>query len=981
MLKNEPLVSFPFMFGKIELANLTGIQQFLHRVTKKFSHFLDNTLYEDMNRLLVLCGQEFLSRRDSKHIARMVCAQHFIRKTFFRSLEDSDTRFAAIRFLPSTLFFPFLSKPVLGLMIGVSLKDKYELFTEEHLIRAVQKIDPQAKFVQGSVYSYQENRGKLKIIYLELEKNGAQKLQRKILKGELKLSIERVSPSVFMLQNEEDILKTILTLSQEVTSPSDLPQAVIHLEEQREREVIFKVILLYVAQEEKNLQKLFQAKKEIVYSHERTKTVKYLKKKYSVQASVFHLHLSKTPDLLRADASLNFYLTRKKISHFLQQTLGDFRDYNGSIISQQQNTFLEFKELFAVHPLDLLENFFYAISPLEAQAIISVKTLTTLFTLILESFKDPLPQRGDYFLQFVQEEHKTFVVFRAKENGFQELFQQVVHFPSFPQDFFIQTKFSAQDSYVMGWIFESPETVHHQAWTEALKSKADEWRTKVRNLQVLRFPVQFTLFSLDPRIGGDEDSKIILKLLFEGLMRIDPKGQVVPGLAKSVAVSADGKHYTFKLRKSYWSNGDLVLAADFVYAWKTVLSPEFKTPIAYLFYPIKNAKAVKKNFVSPDLLGVHATDEATLQVELEYPIPYFLELLAHTQFSPVNARVDRLYPNWSTQAADNYICNGAFLMKQNDAPYAYQLVKNRTYWDADQIHLDQVKIVKTNLPSAIQLFQDNKLDWIRAPLNMNHFPTLNAMSDKMIFLPNEFVYWYNFNTRVFPFYHTKLRQSLALVVNRAEILQHLSGVVWPAFTPLPTTHSRAIFMNEDQEKAIQMFEEVLQELGLKRETFPPIHLLCLQEKNREKITELLAKNWEKTLGIRCFIKTLEWRDLLKSLHEGTFEMALSHWTASIDDPSYTLAIFRDVEESINYPKWENKTYQTLFDKGQQEKDLNRRLTYFSQAEELLVQEVPVIPIARVLYGALQKNHLCFNTRASFRSWDLKWASIKKKENI
>jgi len=135
MLKNEPLVSFPFMFGKIELANLTGIQQFLHRVTKKFSHFLDNTLYEDMNRLLVLCGQEFLSRRDSKHIARMVCAQHFIRKTFFRSLEDSDTRFAAIRFLPSTLFFPFLSKPVLGLMIGVSLKDKYELFTEEHLIR------------------------------------------------------------------------------------------------------------------------------------------------------------------------------------------------------------------------------------------------------------------------------------------------------------------------------------------------------------------------------------------------------------------------------------------------------------------------------------------------------------------------------------------------------------------------------------------------------------------------------------------------------------------------------------------------------------------------------------------------------------------------------------------------------------------------------------------------------------------------------
>ena len=139
-------------------------------------------------------------------------------------------------------------------------------------------------------------------------------------------------------------------------------------------------------------------------------------------------------------------------------------------------------------------------------------------------------------------------------------------------------------------------------------------------------------------------------------MRIGTNDQPECAVAKSVEISEDYKVYLFHLRECKWSNGNLVRAEDFVYAWKKVLSPHFVTPFAYYLYSLKNAQAAKKGEISLNAIGVQAIDTKTLRVELEYPVPYFLELVTLPAFFPISETCDSSYPHWASAEGEHFVC-------------------------------------------------------------------------------------------------------------------------------------------------------------------------------------------------------------------------------------------------------------------------------------------------------------------------------------
>jgi oligopeptide transport system substrate-binding protein len=415
-------------------------------------------------------------------------------------------------------------------------------------------------------------------------------------------------------------------------------------------------------------------------------------------------------------------------------------------------------------------------------------------------------------------------------------------------------------------------------------------------------------------------------------MRIDSDGTPVYAIAKSHEVSADHKRYIFKLRDSLWSNGDRVTAHDFEYAWKKILSPDFSTPFAYLFYPIKHAKLAKEGKIPLDEVGLKAEDDWTLIVELDHPTPYFLELTAFTLYSPVNHRIDRIHPNWAGEEGKGYVCNGSFQLKKRSPSRGYELVKNPFYWNAKRIELDQVLITQNNNYTAQQMFKSDEIDWLGRPL----FPwdsSGSGYSEKIETTSTPRIFWYVFNVRRFPFSHPKLRQAFAYGINRAALIEELHYEGSAAGTPLPYAHTllrnRGI-VDGDKEKARQLFQEALQELKIKKGEFPVITIIQATGEIRNKTAHLM---------------------------HGDYQIGAMNWKAWINDPSYTLNAFRYASERVNFAKWENEEYQALLANADQEICPESRLKYLGSAEEILLREMPVIPIYYEAHQFMRKKRI------------------------
>lgn len=445
--------------------------------------------------------------------------------------------------------------------------------------------------------------------------------------------------------------------------------------------------------------------------------------------------------------------------------------------------------------------------------------------------------------------------------------------------------------------------------------------------------------SLHPHRSVDLRGRMIGKALFEGLTRLKPNGEAEIAAANRVDIDPSYTHFKFSIRPHRWTSGQAVTAYDFEKAWKTALHPNTRCSRADLFYIIKNAKKAKCGEVSLDAVGVRALDATTLIVELQQPAPYFLALISHPIFSPICDEKD-----------EPTIFNGPFILGTWKHGSLFELVRNPGYWDAENVKLDKVSITMIADPhTEFFLFEKGEYDVMGDTFDSIPEDLLSTAKQDPRFQTGVIsrIYWLYLNTETPPFHSASIRKAFAYAINRQNLVKNFLTTDIGCTTILPKTLTlldETLGIDENREKAVLFFEQGLQELGLTRETFPKITLSYCTYGSQKSVTQILQENLREILGINVEIQAFEWNILSDHLIHGQFQIASCDRNAMYEDPFYFLEIFRDKSCSYNFSRWENRIYQQLLDQASATFDMKERDGYLRDAEKLLLDEMPVIPV-------------------------------------
>ncbi|MCH9703449.1 MAG: peptide ABC transporter substrate-binding protein, partial [Chlamydiae bacterium] len=409
--------------------------------------------------------------------------------------------------------------------------------------------------------------------------------------------------------------------------------------------------------------------------------------------------------------------------------------------------------------------------------------------------------------------------------------------------------------------------------------------------QILHLNIYEDADSLDPRQVRRVKDLTLVRHLFEGLTRLDENGTPTLALASAVEISDDGLTYTFFLRDAQWTNGERVTAEDFVYSWQSVLNPLFPTEYAHMLYAIKNGKRVHTKGYPSDQLGVKALDAHILQVKLERPTPYFLELVAFPTFFAVNHNCDQNFPNWTHPPGKHFVCNGPFRLERWQPDQEISLKKNESYWDASSVFLSKLEfsIISDNNTESL-LFSRGELDWLGQPLSHNICSELlGKLKEKgeLDSYPIAGTFWFKCNVQKEPFNSCKLRQAFSKALNRETIINHiLQGSQEPATSPLPPSLSLMgnLDQMEDQNGALQLFEEALGEMGWNRKTLPPIELTYYHSERNTKIVQYVQQVWQDLFDVPIHLKQMEYQLCRQKSQLGEYQIATGEWIADFLDP-------------------------------------------------------------------------------------------------
>lgn len=488
--------------------------------------------------------------------------------------------------------------------------------------------------------------------------------------------------------------------------------------------------------------------------------------------------------------------------------------------------------------------------------------------------------------------------------------------------------------------------------------------------------------TLDPSAARGLNDFILAKMLFEGLTRIGSQEEAELALARSIEISADLKTYTFQLNPSLWSNRSQLTASDFVYAWKRALNPSFNSSYASQLYCIKNARGFKEGKVGAEALGVRALDNETLVVELEYPLPYFLKLLATPIFFPICEQVDREHPDW-THNLKHFVSNGPFCLQQWNHADCITVKKNPSYWDANQVKLDGLEMAMVAEDAELKLFEQGALHWAGSPLSTLSVDALHALKQKGALLIKPILGTAFMRINVERLSHPLMRRAFALALHRKEIVDHvLQGEQIPATGLVPPSmhiQEKPYFKDGAVQEARHLFDLALSEIGVTRENFPKVTLTYASSERNHQLVQALQQQWQTALGIQVALEGIERKVYFDRLAKQDFELALGSWMADFDDPINFLELFKHKSHSTNDTKWEDPTYRELLSASFQCMEGAERIQLLSDCEKILIDAMPIIPIYHSSMLYLKDPHLKGVVLSNLGSLDFKWADLETEK--
>lgn len=456
--------------------------------------------------------------------------------------------------------------------------------------------------------------------------------------------------------------------------------------------------------------------------------------------------------------------------------------------------------------------------------------------------------------------------------------------------------------------------------------------------------------SFDPSIGFDSVSWTPLNNLMEGLTRLDEDSVAQAATAEKWDISEDGKTYTFHIRDdAKWSNGDPVVAGDFVYAWKHMLDPDTASEAAFLAYFIEGAEAYNSGEGSRDDVKVKAVDEKMLEVVLNAPTGFFLDVLTNPAFFPINQKIAEENPKWHAEA-DTFVGNGPFALVSWKHEEEMVFIKNEEYWDHDAVQLDQVHWAMVNDDNTqYQMFSSGDLDLASIPAEL---------SDELIDGDNVYIgeqgglEFYRFNVTEEPFQNKKIRQAFSYAINRDDIAEYVvkNGVkpayafVSPGFTGPDGKDFRdgdEKLVSFDPDQAKQLLEEGMKEEGY--DELPPVILSYNTSDTNKAVAETVQNMLKENLEIEVTLENQEWNVFSEAQKNLELQFSRSSFINDYSDPVNFLESFI-TDSYMNRTGFSNEEYDELIEKGKTEVDEEKRWEYLHKAEKLLAEEMIAIPI-------------------------------------
>ena len=487
-----------------------------------------------------------------------------------------------------------------------------------------------------------------------------------------------------------------------------------------------------------------------------------------------------------------------------------------------------------------------------------------------------------------------------------------------------------------------------------------------------RFANDTDIVGMDSTVVDDAMSFNAITAITDGLTTVDVKGNTIPGIAKSWDVSNNGLTYTFHLRDAKWANGDKVTAQDFVYSWHRIIKNAGN--YAYMLgsegASIKNADSlINLGTAATDeqlnTLGIKATDDKTVVVDLEKNVPYFVGLMSFPCYFPQNQKfVEKCGKNYATKP-EYILGNGAYKMtkwiKGNKATFT----KNDKYYDAKSVKTKNLEMYLVQDPkTAAQNFDNGKVDY--ATINSTLVDKYKGKDTFTTF--NEGFLFYlslNFNNKTIA--DKNVREALSYAINRKDLCENVlkdgskeaTGFVPSQLSTSPAgkdfRDTAGDLVGYDVKKAQEYLDAAKKELGT--DTITVDLLYGTDESPMDTFAEYLQGSFTKLKGLKVnMVATVKKDRIYNREASGNFQIACTRWAPDYADPTTFLNVLAS-SNSNNYGKWENAQYNSLLKQAQNETDVNKRWNELLEAEKVMMDDMPNIPVVQTGTAALQAKNV------------------------
>jgi oligopeptide transport system substrate-binding protein len=458
--------------------------------------------------------------------------------------------------------------------------------------------------------------------------------------------------------------------------------------------------------------------------------------------------------------------------------------------------------------------------------------------------------------------------------------------------------------------------------------------------------------------------------LFSGLVESGPALEVVPDLAKNWEVLDGGRKYVFHLRDdAHWSDGTPVTADDFESAWRRALDPATESPNASLLYDVAGARAFHQGEAGWEDVGVQAVDEATLVVELEGPMGYFLQLLADQATYALPRHVVEAHgPAWTE--VGNLVTNGPFRLEEWKRGESLVLVRHPGYYGRFTGNLQRVELTLLPLrewPAVLEMYEADDLDvlprlWHVPPLERDRIRRRHA--GEYVSVPALHTGYVGFDVGRPPFDDLRVRRAFALAIDKEALADVVNRGYWSPATggflpPGMPGHSPGIGLPYDPEGARQFLTEAGYPGG---RGFPTVNARTFH--GIEASVEYLQAQWREILGVEIACEAVRFDESEDELHTNMPDISISAWKASYPDPSDLLP--PGMESACT--GWQCKAFDQLVNEARRTMDQGERMRLYQRADRILVEQAPVIPWCHVRWSLLIKPWVRRYPASAIRQW-------------